>query len=70
LVEKGEGEETNLSYTFRLSTAKLLLDLEDFDTATKVRLPFIGCPPKSKPVSYWLSAKSTSKALSRRLLPN
>jgi hypothetical protein len=57
LVEKGEGEETNLSYTFRLSTAKLLLDLEDFDTATKVRLPLIGCPPKSKPVSYWLLMK-------------
>jgi hypothetical protein len=42
MVEKGEGEETNLSYTFRLSTAKLLLDLEDFDTASKVRLPLIG----------------------------
>ncbi len=36
MLEKGEGEETSLSYTFRLSTAKLLLDLEDFDTASKV----------------------------------
>ena len=42
LVEKGEGEETSLSYTFRLSTAKLLLDLEDFDTAAKVSTILIG----------------------------
>jgi len=35
-LEKGEGEETSLSYTFRLSTAKLLLDLEDYNTASKV----------------------------------
>jgi len=35
-LENGEGTETTLSYTFRLSTAKILLDLEDFDTANKV----------------------------------
>ncbi|XP_023326568.1 probable assembly chaperone of rpl4 [Eurytemora carolleeae] len=35
-LESGEGEDTNLSYTFRLSTAKILLDLEDYDNATKV----------------------------------
>jgi len=35
-LENGEGTETSLSYTFRLSTAKILLDLEDFDVANKV----------------------------------
>jgi len=35
-LEKGEGEETSLSYSFRLSTAKILMDLEEFDVATKV----------------------------------
>eukprot|EP00088_Acartia_fossae_P016031 TRINITY_DN18933_c0_g1_i1.p1 TRINITY_DN18933_c0_g1~~TRINITY_DN18933_c0_g1_i1.p1 ORF type:complete len:364 (-),score=90.15 TRINITY_DN18933_c0_g1_i1:36-1127(-) len=35
-LENGYGDETHLSYTFRLSTAKLLLDLEEWDTATKV----------------------------------
>ena len=35
-LESGEGEDTNLSYTFRLSTAKILLDLEDYDNANKV----------------------------------
>jgi len=35
-LEKGEGEETTLSYSFRLATAKILMDLEEFDLATKV----------------------------------
>jgi len=35
-LENGEGTETTLSYTFRLSTAKILLDLEDYDVANKV----------------------------------
>ena len=41
-LEKSEGTETHLPYTFRLSTAKILLDLEEYDTATKVYIqPFI-----------------------------
>jgi len=35
-LENGEGKETSLSYTFRLSTAKILLDLEIYDVATKL----------------------------------
>lgn len=35
-LEDNEGTETHLSYTFRLSTAKILLDLEDYDNSTKV----------------------------------
>jgi len=35
-LEKGEGEETTLSYSFRLATAKILMDLEEYDLATKV----------------------------------
>ena len=36
VLEKGEGEETTLSYSFRLATAKILMDLEEYDLATKV----------------------------------
>jgi len=35
-LENGEGIETTLSYTFRLNTAKILLDLEQYDTAIKL----------------------------------
>jgi len=35
-VEKGEGEGTQLSYNSRLNTAKLLMDLENFDRAAEV----------------------------------
>jgi len=35
-LEKGEGEETSLSYNSRLGTVKLLLDLEMFDEATQI----------------------------------
>jgi len=35
-VERGEGEGTQLSYNSRLNTAKLLMDLENFDRAGEV----------------------------------
>ena len=38
ILEDNEGTETHLSYTFRLSTAKILLDLEDYDNSTKVKI--------------------------------
>jgi len=35
-LEDGSGKETSLSYEFRSTTVKLLLDLEDYDNATKI----------------------------------